>query len=143
MNKALRVLLIFLCFIAMAFIRFRESALFYDPLITFFYGDYQYDILPEIEWTQYVLNLFFRYLLNVLLSLAILWLVFRDKGILKFSSILFAIVFVALLLLFFIFWSINEQGEYNALFYVRRFLIQPLLIFILLPAFYYYRRVSS
>ena len=143
MNKVLRVLLIFLCFIAMAFIRFRESALFYDPLITFFYGDYQYDILPEIEWTQYVLNLFFRYLLNMLLSLDILWLVFRDKDILKFSCIFFAIVFVALLLLFFIFWSINEQGEYNALFYVRRFLIQPLLIFILLPAFYYYRRVSS
>lgn len=143
MHKSLRVLLIFLCFTAMAFIRFRESALFYDPLISFFYGDYQYDILPDIEWINYVLNIFFRYLLNMLLSLAILWLAFMDTSILKFSSIIFAIVFVLLLVLFVIFWSSNEQGEYNALFYVRRFLIQPLLIFILLPAFYYYRRVSS
>tara|TARA_R110001632_G_scaffold161038_7_gene279410 strand:- start:495 stop:926 length:432 start_codon:yes stop_codon:yes gene_type:complete len=143
MNKALRVLLIFLCFIAMAFVRFRESALFYDPLISFFHGDYQYDVLPDIEWTTYVLNIFFRYLLNMFLSLAILWLAFMDTSILKFSSIIFAIVFVLLLVLFIIFWSSNEQGEYNALFYVRRFLIQPLLIFILLPAFYYYRRVSS
>lgn len=127
----------------LALVRFRESALFYDPLISFFYGDYQSQALPEIEWTAYVLNIFLRYVINMVLSVAILWLAFRDRGIVKFSLLLFTIVFCALVPLFIVFWHTSAQGEYMALFYVRRFLIQPLLIFILLPAFYYYRRANS
>ena len=142
-HRTPRILLILLCFFTLALLRFRESALFYDPLIPFFYGDYQSQALPEIEWVSYVLNVFLRYVINMLLAVAILWLAFKDRGIVKFSLLLYTIVFFVLMPLFIIFWYHSTQGEYLALFYVRRFLIQPLLIFILLPAFYYYRRVNS
>jgi exosortase F-associated protein len=40
----------------------------------------------------------------------------------------------------FAFLIINiEEEHFMALFYVRRFLIHPLFVIILLPAFYYYR----
>lgn len=143
MHRAPRILAVFLCFLMLVLVRFRESALFYDPLVSFFYDDYQSLLLPEIEWTTYLLNLLLRYGLNMLISIVILWLAFKDRGIVKFSLLLYTIVFVVLVPLFVILWKTSSQGEYMTLFYVRRFLIQPLLIFILLPAFYYYRRVNS
>ena len=100
MHRALRIFVILLCFFMLALVRFRESALFYDPLISFFYGDYQSQALPKIEWTAYVLNIFLRYVINTVLSVAILWLAFRDRGIVSFSLLLFTIVFCALVPLF-------------------------------------------
>ncbi|MFT5751668.1 MAG: exosortase F-associated protein [Flavobacteriales bacterium] len=142
MHRTLRIFVILLCLFMLILVRFRESALFYDPLISFFYGDYQSQPLPGIEWISYVLNIFLRYVINMLLSVAILWLAFKDRGIVKFSMLLYTIMFCVLMSLFVVFWHTSAQGEYMALFYVRRFLIQPLLIFMLLPAFYYYRRVN-
>jgi exosortase F-associated protein len=34
----------------------------------------------------------------------------------------------------------SAAGEHMALFYVRRFLIQPLFLLLLLPAFYFHKR---
>jgi exosortase F-associated protein len=62
-----------------------------------------------------------------------------DKNILKFSFVLFIILFIASFTAFaFLMFNIEEQ-LFMALFYVRRFLIHPLFVIILLPAFYYYR----
>ena len=143
MHKWLRYALVFLAFVALAFIRFRESVLFYDPLIHFFYGDYQYLELPEVDWVKYSLDLTLRFMVNTLLSLAILWLVFRESSILRLAAILYGLLLLIMLPLFIGLWHISEAGNYFALFAVRRFLIQPIFIFVLLPAFYYYRKVKS
>lgn len=82
-----------------------------------------------------------RYFLNAVISIAVLWLVFWDKGIIKLS----ALIYVVLFLIFFIIFSVivytsEGAGDQLVLFYVRRFLIQPLFLLILLPAFYFQKR---
>ncbi|MBT8269454.1 MAG: exosortase F system-associated protein, partial [Bacteroidia bacterium] len=73
------------------------------------------------------------------ISLWILWLVFKDKGIVKFSAILYFLAYLVLLALFLYFVINPRQEDYYLFFNIRRFLIQPLILIILLPAFYYYK----
>ena len=143
MKVALRVFVVFLCFVGFAFIRFRESELFYDPLISFFKGNYQNMTLPEMENGRLFFNVFLRYLLNTLLSLIVLWMAFKEKGIIKFSALFYGGVYILLIIAFGILLKTQGIGEYLPIFYVRRFLIQPILLFMLLPAFYYYKKVSN
>ena len=92
-----------------------------------------------MDMAKLMINLTLRFWLNTIISLAIIYISFRDLNILKFSAVLYAILYV-LATLVFIFLVLNiEREHYLALFYVRRFLIQPLFLLILLPAFYYYR----
>lgn len=123
----------------LAAIRFFEQQLFYDPLIVFFKSDYLLGIIPPMDMAKLMFNLTLRFSLNSIISLAIIYLGFRDLNILKFSAILYVILYV-LTTAAFIFLILNiEREHYLALFYVRRFLIHPLFLLILLPAFYYYR----
>ncbi|WP_339849841.1 exosortase F system-associated protein [uncultured Dokdonia sp.] len=143
MNKLVRVLIGGLLLLGLLYVRFRESELFYDPLIDYFHGDYQNKTLPELAQGKFFLNVLLRYFINMLLSLGILWAVFTDRSILKFTSIFYLIVLVILLSPFYYLLHHHNPSEYLPLFYVRRFLIQPLLIFLLLPAFFYYRKVDK
>lgn len=143
MLRFVRIIVVFLCAVGFLFIRFRESELFYDPLICFFKGNYQVASLPEIDAVKLYLNLSLRYGVHMVLSLFILWAVFLEKGILKFAVVLYGFVFVALLIVLGYFISTYSIGQATSVFYVRRFLIQPLLILILVPAFYYYRKVND
>lgn len=143
MHKVFRYGLVFLGFVVLALIRFRESDLFYDPLIEFFYGDYQYLELPEVDWGKYILNLLGRFLVNTIVSLAIVWLIFPRRGTLTFAALLYVVLVVVVLPAFVYQWHHSETGNYFLLFALRRFLIQPLFIGILIPAFYYYYKVKS
>ena len=123
----------------LAAVRFFEEDLFYDPLIIFFKSDYLLGIIPPMDMARLMLNLTLRYTLNTLISLGILYVSFRDLNIIKFSMILYGLLYVTATSVF-IFLVLNiEREHYLALFYVRRFLIHPLFLIILLPAFYYYR----
>jgi len=125
--------------VLLAIIRFYEKSLFYDPLIDFYRADYLHGGIPQFETGKFLLNVFFRFWLNSALSLAILYVAFLDKNILKFSFFLYLILFVASFSIFdFLIFNIQDK-HFLALFYVRRFLIHPIFVIILLPAFYYYR----
>lgn len=143
MKIAIRITVVFLCLLGFAFLRFRESELFYDPLIAFFKGNYRATILPDMEEGKLFLHLFFRYTINTVLSLVILWMAFKERGIISFAILFYVVVFVLLMITFKIMLTTQGVGEYLPLFYVRRFLIQPILLFMLLPAFYYYRKVHN
>lgn len=143
MPRIIRYLVIFLCFFGFVFIRFCESELFYDPLILFFKGQYQVAQLPEININKLLLHISFRYVIHMLLSLLILWMAFVEKGIVKFAVALYIFVFVVLMTVLMFLLNTYQIGDAAQVFYIRRFLIQPLLIFILLPAFFYYRKVNS
>lgn len=143
MHKVFYMLLAVLCLFGLLFIRFRESVLFYDPLIDYFHGDYQNTALPTFAKGKLMMHILFRYLLNMLLSLGLLWAVFRDRGIIKFTIVFYAVVFIVLSIVYYILLHHHTPSEYMGLFYVRRFLIQPLLVFLLLPAFFYYRKVNK
>lgn len=139
MSKVSKYILLSGLVFMLILIRFFEDFLFYDPYLTFFQNDYLYIDSPRRE----VLKLFgftaFRYILNTLISLAILFLVFKDKSIVKFSGAIYGIAFVVLMVLYLYFVVNPRQEDYYLFFNVRRFLIQPIILILLLPAFYYHK----
>lgn len=143
MKRPLKIFIIAGLFVLLAGIRFFEHELFYDPLLDFFHGDFKSKPPPELDEWRLVLNTAFRYLLNTLISLLILFVAFRSAKTIKFSVFIYAVAFVSLMALFI--WLVFDMGpeNYFTLFYVRRFLIQPLLILLLLPAFYYQKNLGS
>lgn len=142
MSKVLRFLLGGFCLVGLLYIRFRENVLFYDPLIDYFHGDYQNNPLPEFETTRLFLHVTWRYTLNMILSFGILWAAFMDTSVIKFAVGFYVAVFILLIMPFYYFLFHHNPSEYLPLFYVRRFLIQPLLIFLILPAFLYSLKVN-
>ena len=143
MNKFLKVLGILALASLLVLIRAFEDALFYDPLLHFFEMDYKSMPLPEMDTFALQTGIALRFLLNTIISLAILWLVFQDRGIIKLSLILYSFLFAVLFMAFsFIIFTSEESSGHFVLFYVRRFLIQPLFLLILLPAFYFQKYKS-
>lgn len=144
MNKILSFFFIALFFLALLLIRAFEKNLFYDPLLNYFLGDYKSLPIPEMDNLKLYLHVFYRFLLNSAVSLGILWFVFKNKEVLKLSAILYAVVFIILFSVFVIIISTaNSETSPWGLFYVRRFLIHPVLLLLLLPAFYFQKKKIS
>lgn len=120
-------------------IQFFEDDLFYDPYLTFFLNDYLYIDSPRREVAKYVAFTILLYILNTVISLGVLFVFFKDKNIVKFSAILYTMAFVILVLIYLYFVINPRQEDYYLFFNIRRFLIQPIILILLLPAFYYYR----
>ena len=137
MNKGVRILMIVLLVGTLVGIRLFEDSLFYDPLIDFFKTDHTTKPLPEINTVKVLAHVGFRFLLNTLVSLGIIWTLFKDIGMLKLSMVLYGLLFISLILVFSFLLFSSETGNHMTLFYVRRFLIQPIFLLILLPAFYF------
>ena len=124
-------------------IRFLEHSLFYDPLMEFYQSDYLNNKLPHFITWKLLANVFLRFLLNTIISLAIVYVAFLDKNILKFSFLLYVLLFIACFTGFTFLILTIENENFMALFYIRRFLIHPIFVIILLPAFYYFRLKNS
>jgi len=140
MSNFLKLLLVGILVLLLVLIRAFEDVLFYDPYLTFFENDYLYLDSPRREIAKLVLSTTFRFLLNTIISLGILFVVFRDASIIKFSVLIYTVAYVLLLIPFLYFVINPRQEDYYLFFNIRRFLIQPLGVILLLPAFYYYRQ---
>lgn len=125
----------------LACIRAFEDFLFYDPFLTYYKMDYANLPFPKLDKFKLFLGLSFRYFLNTILSLAIIHTIFKDKELTKFASILYLILFVILMILFIGGLCFPIEENPFLLFYVRRFLIQPLFVMLFIPAFYYQKRL--
>jgi exosortase F-associated protein len=132
-------LLVFL----LALVRIYEHALFYDPFAYYFEGDYLNLTFPEYDNWKLFGSLIERYFLNTFISLAIIFVLFRDVALTKFSAVLYALFFVILMLLFFGLITFTGNENNFIIFYVRRFLIQPIFVLLFVPAFYYQKRIAK
>ena len=139
-NHKVRIALALLFVVALVLIRAYEDSLFYDPFLDYFKGDYYNLPIPKIDNLQLIFGFFFRYFLNTALSLAIIYVLFKDIDAVKFASVLYFIFFVMLLAAFFFILLNNGETNKMGLFYVRRFLIQPIFLLLFLPAFYYQKQ---
>lgn len=139
MKKYLKYLGITALFFLLALVRWFENDLFYDPYLLFFQNDYLYLDSPRQEVLKLVANTTLRFVINTMLSIAILYLFFKDKSVIKFASLVYVFSFVILIALFMFFVLNPKQENYYLFFNIRRFLIQPILLLLLLPAFYYNR----
>ena len=140
MRKIGVILLLVVAVFALIGVRFFEEQLFYDPLLAFFKTGYTNQSLPDFETIKLTISIGFRYALNTGFSLAIIWLIFKKVEILKLSVLLYSLLFVLLIIVYLLLLFFYEEGSYLPLFYVRRFLIQPLFLLIFLPAFYFQKK---
>ena len=129
------------CVLLLVSIRFFEDTLFHDPLVSFFKSNFTTMEPPNFEKWKLIGFTSLRYLMNTILSLLIL--AFPKKSILKFSGLFYGLAFVVLIVIFFVLLSPMEAESYMFLFYVRRFLIQPIFLLLLLPAFYYQQSIKK
>ncbi|WP_411767863.1 exosortase F system-associated membrane protein [Winogradskyella sp. A3E31] len=139
MHRYITYLGIALLIVLLALIRAFENDLFYDPYLLFFQNDYLYIDHPRREVAKLVGFTSLRYFLNSVISLGIIYLFFKDRGILKFSGLVYVIAYIVILIPFLYFVINPKQEDYYLFFNVRRFLIQPLILLLLLPALYYYK----
>jgi exosortase F-associated protein len=139
MSKPTKFILLFILFALLAMIRYFENELFYDPYLTFFQNDYLYIDNPRREVFKLTAFTTLRYVLNTVISLGILYVFFRDRNIIKFSVLIYTAAYIMLLALFLYFVLNPRKEDYYLFFNIRRFLIQPIILLLLLPAFYYHR----
>lgn len=139
-NRIIKIGFIGLLFIALIVIRYFESY-FYDPLQTYFTHDYLQTKSPDINTLKLLINLFIRFSLNSLISLLIIWIAFKNKSYVKFSTYFFIFAFIVLMISFWLALQTRFEDYYLFGFYIRRLLIHPIFILLLLPAFYYQNRV--
>ena len=132
-----RLFFIGLALLGLILVRAFEGQLFYDPFLSFFKTDYQNKPLPNLNCYLLFGNLLLRYALNTFFSLIIIRLLFNERNLMLFSSYLFIFLFVILVIVFFGLLHFSDQPDYLILFYIRRFLIQPLFLVLFIPAFYY------
>jgi len=137
MNRFTKIILLLFLTFLLLLIRHFEDLLFYDPLLSFFKHEYSSCTIPELNSIKLFANVALRYLMNTMISLAILWVLFKDMDIIKLSAILYILLFAILIIVFVFLLNYSEAKSFLPLFYVRRFLIQPIFLLILVPAFYF------
>jgi exosortase F-associated protein len=139
MPRVVRYGLVAVLFLVLVAVRAFEDVLFYDPYLSFFKKDYLYIDSPRREVAKLVAFTSLRYLINTIASLGIIYLLLKDRGILKLAVLLYSGAFILLIIPFLYFVINPKQEDYYLFFNVRRFLIQPLFLILFLPAFYYFK----
>lgn len=131
--KILIAIFIIFCFAA---VRGFENQIFYDPFLVYFELDFKNMPFPEFEVFKLFGSLLVRFLLNTVLSLILIQTLFQDSDMTKFSAVLYGFFMVILFVLFFLILKCLPEMNW-LLFYVRRFIIQPIFVILFIPAFYY------
>lgn len=141
MTKRVRIPIIIGLFGLLILVRAFGPRLFYDPFITYFKNAYLNEAIPEYSSVKLWMSIFFRYTLNTIISLAIIYVAFQKKGLVRFSVKFYIAAFIVLSVFYFILLQYELIDGHLFAFYVRRFLIHPVFVLILLPAFYYQKKL--
>lgn len=139
--KILNWIIVLLGIAGLIAIRMFEDQLFYDPFVAYFHKANKYADFPDFEWLKLTVHYFFRFLLNLILSLVVVQFIFRNKKWTIQAAILILIVFAITLPIYL--YCIHTKFEIGYLFsfYMRRFVIQPLTLLLIIPLFYYRNQI--
>jgi exosortase F-associated protein len=137
----LKIAIIGFLFLLLGIVRVFEDDLFYDPFILFYKQLHYIKETPNYSLIKILTYTFFRYSINCLISIAILFIAFRKKEVIRFSVIFYITLFIILISIYTITVINLTEESHQIFFYIRRFLIQPIFILILLPAFYYQQNI--
>ncbi|SEG16889.1 exosortase F-associated protein [Halpernia humi] len=133
----LKWLFVFLGISGLIAVRFVENHLFYDPFLAFFKIADRNAIFPDFEWLPLVLNYLFRFALNLIFSLIIIQALFQNKKWTIQALVLIIIVFGITFPVYLFCIHTKFEIGYLFSFYMRRFVIQPLILLLIVPLFYY------
>ena len=139
----LRWLLVAIAIFGLIAVRMVESQLFYDPFQEFFHLANKQASFPDFNWLPLILNYLFRFTLNLVLSAAVVYFIFKNKQWTLQAIVLMVIVFAITFPIYL--YCIHTQFEVGYLFsfYMRRFVIQPLILLLIIPMFYYRKHVQK
>ena len=137
MLKRYRILLIIPLVLLLMLVRYFGPKLFYDPFINYFESDFLKAVFPDFNMLKLYFYLSIRYVVNLIISLNIIFLVFRKEDVISFTLKFYLIAFFVLGLIYFFQLKMEFSNGYLLAFYVRRMLIHPMFLLILLPALYY------
>ncbi len=121
-------------------VRAFENEWFYDPFINYFQSEFSHLKYPNYNEVLLFANWIFRYFLNSVFSIAIIYVIFQEMQMVKFSAVLLIIFLIFLLLGMFVLLHFFDEEQKMILFYVRRFLIQPLFLLLFIPGFLYQKK---
>ena len=141
--KILNFILVFAGILGLVSVRFLENKIFYDPFLEFFKADYKVAQVPDFIWGKLMLSHFFRFALNLVFSVIVVHFMFLNK---KWT--IQAVVLMAVAFLFFFpiyLWCLYSKMEIGYLFTfsVRRFVIQPIILLLIIPIFYYRKKLGK
>ena len=85
MKATVRILVIAALVGLLILVRAYGTKLFYDPFIHYFKDDYLDTSIPTYNAWKLWLHIFLRYLVNTVISLAIIYVAFQKKGLVRFS----------------------------------------------------------
>lgn len=137
LNNKLRIVQLIILVVLLALIRAFENELFYDPFLAFFKQDFTNLSLPKVDSFLLFLGLLFRYALNTALSLGVIYIIFQEVTMVKFALVLYSFFFLISTIAFFYIVLFTTENYNWILFYVRRFLIQPVFLLLFIAGFYY------
>lgn len=118
-------------------IRMVESKIFYDPFLEYFHQANKQISVPEFVWSKLILNHLFRFLLNIIFSAIVLQAFFNNKKWTIQGVLLMILVFVITFLIYLYCLHTKLDIGYLFTFYMRRFVIQPIILLLIIPLFYY------
>lgn len=140
LSKPIKIVVCLVLICLLVVIRAFETTLFYDPFIAYFKAEFSNLSYPQYDSILLFLNLISRYAMNSVLSVLILYVIFEDISMVKFSGVLLLFFLVILLFLQFLLLNYFDENQKMVLFYVRRFIIQPIFLLLFIPAFYYQKK---
>ena len=135
--KFLSPLLIILGIFGLIGVRMAEEHIFYDPFLNYFHAANKQAPFPDFEWGKLILNYLFRFLLNLVLSALVVHFIFKNNDWTMQAVILMLLVYAITFPIYL--YCIYTEFEIGYLFsfYMRRFVIQPLILLLIIPLFYY------
>jgi exosortase F-associated protein len=142
LNNKSRFFILFLLVFILALIRIVEESLFYDPYLDYFKDDSANLPLPIVDKLKLFISLFFRYSLNTIVSIAFIQFAFKDINFSKFVLALYLLLFIILIIIFYFVLAFNAEENKLTLFYLRRFLIQPLFLLLFIPGYLIQKRLN-
>lgn len=124
-------------------VRIFEEQLFYDPFLNYFHEANKNAHFPDFVWGKLILNYLFRFFLNLIISAAVIYFIFKNKDWTFQAIVLMILVFIITFSLYL--YCIHTQFEIGYLFsfYMRRFVIQPLILLLIIPLFYYRKHLAK
>ncbi len=141
MKRMFRWFLVCLGFLGLILIRGLEDQIFYDPFLQFFKSADHSAVFPTFVWGKLIWSYIFRFSLNTFFSLWIVYFLFQNKEWVKQAFVLILLVFIIVFPIYLYCISDKFQFGYLFSFYIRRFVIQPLAVILIIPIFYYRKRV--
>ena len=122
-------------FIGLALVYVGQKKLFYDPFLDFIYNPVAYNY-PDLETNKYVFSKLFRFLLNDSLAILIIYGFFGPGKYVKFAAYILLFGLVVLLPIYLVLVIFFYQETYSFLNHLHRLVLNPVLMMLLIPAFY-------